>query len=77
MKKLLNTLYLTTPDLYLSKDGEDFVIKKDNKLIKRYPHHIFSAITAFTNPRSQGCPRFQSGEELVNSVGKINACYLL
>ena len=30
-----------------------------------------------TNPRSQGCPRFQSGEELANSVGKINACYLL
>ena len=27
----------------------------------------------FTNPRSQGCPRFQSGEELANSVGKINA----
>lgn len=27
-----------------------------------------------TNPRSQGCPRFQSGEELANSVGKINAC---
>lgn len=48
MKKLLNTLYLTTPDLYLTKDGKDFVIKKDNKLIKRYPHHIFSAITSFT-----------------------------
>ena len=27
----------------------------------------------FTNTRSQGCPRFQSGEELANSVGKINA----
>ena len=27
-----------------------------------------------TNPRSQGCPRFQSREELANSVGKINAC---
>ena len=26
-----------------------------------------------TNSRSQGCPRFQSGEELANSVGKINA----
>ena len=24
----------------------------------------------FTNPRSQGGPRFQSGEELANSVGK-------
>ena len=30
-----------------------------------------------TNPRSQGCPRFQSGEELANSVGKINAYYSL
>ena len=27
-----------------------------------------------TNPRSQECPRFQSGKELANSVGKINAC---
>ena len=31
----------------------------------------------FTNPRSQGCPRFQSGEELANSVGRINAYYSL
>ena len=30
-----------------------------------------------TNPRSQGCPRFQSGEELANSVGRINAYYSL
>ena len=29
------------------------------------------------NPRNQGVSRFQSGEELVNSVGKINACYSL
>ena len=34
------------------------------------PHTIHKV----TNPRSQGCPRFQSGEELANSVGKINAC---
>ena len=33
--------------------------------------------TNVTNPRSQGCPRFQSGEELANSVGKINAYYSL
>ena len=32
------------------------------------------ATKGITNPRSQGCPRFQSGEELANSVGKINAC---
>ena len=39
--------------------------------------HLNLAPSHITNPRSQGCPRFQSGEELVNSVGKINACYLL
>ena len=33
--------------------------------------------TLFTNPRSQRSPLFQSGEKLANSVGKINACYLL
>jgi len=33
----------------------------------------YDNIQTFTNPRSQGCPRFQSGEELANSVGKINA----
>ena len=27
-------------------------------------------ITALKNPRNQGVSRFQSGEELVNSVGK-------
>ena len=32
---------------------------------------------AFTNPRSQRSPRFQSGEELANSVGKINAYHSL
>ena len=34
-------------------------------------------IDNFTNPRSQGCPRFQSGEELANNVGKINTHYSL
>ena len=26
MKKLLNTLYVTTPDVYLSLDGENIVL---------------------------------------------------
>ena len=39
--------------------------------------HNYSNMSPFTNPRSQGGPRFQSGEELANSVGKINAYYSL
>ena len=27
MRKLLNTLYVTTPDAYLTKDGENIVVK--------------------------------------------------
>ena len=38
---------------------------------------IDNACKDITNPRSQGGPRFQSGEELANSVGKINAYYSL
>ena len=38
---------------------------------------IDAGANAITNPRSQGCPRFQSGEELANSVGRINAYYSL
>ena len=42
---------------------------------EKYPNSIIESINPdITNPRSQGCPRFQSGEELANNVGKINAC---
>ena len=32
--------------------------------------NLSDASGTVTNPRSQGGPRFQSGEELANSVGK-------
>lgn len=37
MKKLLNTLYITTPKSYLSLDGENVVITKEDKTVKRVP----------------------------------------
>jgi CRISPR-associated protein Cas1 len=35
MKKLLNTLYVTSPDRYLSLDGENVVILDNDKAIGR------------------------------------------
>ena len=33
MRKLLNTLYITTPDAYLSKDGQNIVVSvKQNEV---------------------------------------------
>lgn len=47
MRKLLNTLYLTTPDRYLSLDGENVVISADRKEIARMPLHNLERIMAF------------------------------
>lgn len=47
MKKLQNILYLTIDDAYLSKDGENVVIIKDSKVLKRFPIHILDGIMCF------------------------------
>ncbi len=47
MKKLLNTLYVTQPDRYLSVDGENVVVLADNREIGRLPMHNLEAIVTF------------------------------
>lgn len=44
MKKLLNTLYITSSGKYLSLDGENAVVLEDGKEIERFPLHNFEAI---------------------------------
>ncbi|MCL2035182.1 MAG: type I-C CRISPR-associated endonuclease Cas1c [Oscillospiraceae bacterium] len=47
MKKLLNTLYVTQPDIYLSLDGENVVAKREEESVLRIPLHNLEAIVAF------------------------------
>lgn len=47
MKILGNTLYVTTPDVYLSLDGENVVIQKSGNELKRIPLHNLEGIVAF------------------------------
>ncbi len=47
MKKLLNTLYITTPDRYLSLDGENVVIRLEDSEIGRVPLHNLERIVTF------------------------------
>lgn len=47
MKKLLNTLFITSPDVYLSLDGENIVVKKENDVLGRYPLHNLEAVSTF------------------------------
>lgn len=44
MKHLLNTLYITAPNRYLSLDGENVVIYSENEEIGRVPLHNLEAI---------------------------------
>ena len=47
MRKLLNTLYVTTPDAYLRLDGENVVLIADDKVLGRLPLHNISSIVCF------------------------------
>ncbi|MBJ6359945.1 type I-C CRISPR-associated endonuclease Cas1c [Paenibacillus sp. GCM10012307] len=47
MKKLLNTFFVTMPDTYLSLDGENIVVKKEEETLARYPLHNLESICTF------------------------------
>ncbi|MCI5648975.1 MAG: type I-C CRISPR-associated endonuclease Cas1c [Fusicatenibacter sp.] len=47
MKKLLNTLYVTIPETYLSLDGENVVVLKEKQEIGRVPLHNIERIMTF------------------------------
>ncbi len=90
MKKLLNTLYITTPDRYLSLDGETVVIHADRKEIGRIPLHNLERIMAFgsagASPAlmgkcvSENCELVfmsRSGKFLARVEGEVNGNVLL
>lgn len=47
MKRLLNTLYVTSGNKYLSLEGENIVVLEDQKEIGRVPLHNLQAIVTF------------------------------
>lgn len=90
MKKLLNTLYVTSPDRYLSLDGENVVVTCCNDTIGRVPLHNIDRIMTFgytgASPALMGkCAEngielvFMSGSGrfLARVEGKVNGNVLL
>lgn len=90
MKKLLNTVYLLTPDAYLSLDGENLVIHPDAGGEKRVPLHNLEGIIAFgakgASPALLGkcaeygisfCFLSRSGRFLARTVGGVSGNVLL
>ena len=48
MRKLLNTLYVMSEDVYLALDGENIVILRDEETVGRFPLHTLENIVSFS-----------------------------
>ena len=90
MKKLLNTLYVTSANSYLSLDGENIVVFEDKKEVGRLPLHNLEGIVSFgyrgTSPALMGacadrnislCYVTPQGKFLARVTGKIKGNVIL
>lgn len=48
MRQLLNTLFVTSEDVYLSLDGENVVASRSGETLARYPLHTLQSIVSFS-----------------------------
>jgi CRISPR-associated protein Cas1 len=58
MKKLLNTLFVTTQGAYLAREGETLVVRVDGEIRLRVPVHTLQGVVCFGNV---GCSPFLMG----------------
>lgn len=90
MKKLLNTLYVTSENSYLGLEGETVVVYEDRKEIGRLPLHNLEGIVSFgyrgTSPSLMGacaernvslCYMTPQGKFLARVTGKTRGNVLL
>lgn len=48
MRQLLNTLFITSEDVYLSLDGENIVANREKQVVARFPLHGLAGIICFS-----------------------------
>ena len=90
MKKLLNTLYVTSENSYLGLDGENIVVYDEQKEVGRLPLHNLEGIVSFgyrgTSPALMGacaernislCYLTPQGKFLARVTGKVKGNVVL
>ncbi len=90
MRKLLNTLYVISPDRYLALEGENVLVRENNKTVARFPLHNLEGIVTFgysgASPALMGacakhgislCFMSQNGRFLASVVGEIKGNVVL
>ena len=48
MRHLLNTLFVTSEDAYLSLEGENVLVNRDKAVVARFPLHNLQMIVSFS-----------------------------
>lgn len=48
MKQMLNTLFVTSEDVYLSLEGENVLANREKTVVARYPLHTLQTIVSFS-----------------------------
>lgn len=90
MRKLLNTLFITSPDVYLALDGECICVKREDEVISKLPIHNFESVVTFgytgmSPALMNACSErgvsvsflSQNGKFLSRVVGKVSGNVLL
>lgn len=90
MRKLLNTLYVTSENSYLSLDGENVVVLEDKEEVGRVPLHNLEGIVSFgyrgTSPALMGacaeknislCYLTPQGKFLARIIGPVKGNVIL
>ena len=78
MRQLLNTLFVTSEDVYLSLDGENVVANRGGEEAARYPLHTLQSIVSFSyagaSPALMGaCAQREIGLAFCSPRGKFLA----
>lgn len=78
MKRLLNTLYILSEDIFLSLDGENVVANRDKQAVARYPLHTLQNIVTFSYPGASpalmgACAKRQIGLAFCTPRGRFLA----
>ena len=78
MRKLLNTLYVTIPNAYLSKDGETVLVRVEHETVLRVPIHTLEGIVcvgvvSMSPPLMGFCAEHNVGVSFLSEHGRFLA----
>ena len=84
MKQLLNTLFVTSEDIYLSLEGENILANRDKQVLARYPLHTLQTIVTFSYPGASpalmgACGRLRKSAWITASgyrIPYLSACWM-